>query len=147
MIGIRSTVGASRPTNRRRFTALAVGSLGVLGLALGVASQLDTAWSGNFQAGTTLAELDCQEAGVPVIGSFTGTTFDASAEDPFQPGSVQFTDISPACAGEGYQIAYRTSGDWQLIAEGTVTGSTVTVPLEGAAMSSSAEFAISFVSN
>ena len=144
MAGGRSTERASTSESGRRIAALSIGLLGALGLTVGVASQIDSAWAGAFQAGTTLAETNCQDPNVPIVGSLSTPSFDPDADAPFSPGALQFADISPECLGHEYQVAYRTAASWELIAQGTVTGSTVTVPADDLLGAVPTEFAISF---
>lgn len=126
-------------------------ALGIAGLTFAVATQLDEAWSGNFQAGSLLAEADCQPVDQPVVGklgkpTFTETT--TAGQQPWVITQVEFSNISDQCAGLNYEIAYSTGSEWVLLesatAQGTVAGPQVIADLGGLDSTVPTEFAIVF---
>lgn len=125
--------------------------LGFTGLTFAVATQLDEAWSGNFQAGSLLVESDCQLGNQVVTGKLGKPILREIAEageSPWAVTQVEFSNISDRCTGMKYEVAYRTGSDWALLdsgtAQGIVTGSQVIVDLGGLDSNIPTEFAIVF---
>ncbi len=120
--------------------------LGLTGLGVAAATQLNTAWSGGFQAGSALTEADCQPADQPIVGRFGAPQFIGTGEQPWGPRNIEFSGISSECIGATYEVAYRTDADWTLLdapnAKGTVTGPTVVIEMGDTRFKSPAELSI-----
>lgn len=131
----------------RKIAAGALLGGGIAGLVSVAATQLDSAWSGDFQAGSTPTGEDCQPPGQPILGRLAGPVFVGTCEQPWAVTQVEFLDIGSDCVGREYQIAYRAGDDWMVLgsdsAHGTITGSTVTANLDGLPVDGTTEFAIS----
>ena len=121
----------SKNTNKRaRAAAVALTIVGVAGLSMAAAAQINLNYTGAFQAGaTTTINADCQNATVDV--KYDTPVFDGSATTPWKVATVTFSKIDTGCQGKKYEAAYKTSGDWVKLTGGTVaTGATsVAVPL------------------
>lgn len=125
----------------RKVAAGALAALGVLGLGLAAASQLNLTWAGNFQAGAVEVSADCQTEAVTV--SFANPEFDGTVTAPWTIDSVDFANVSPECANMAYEASYKVAGaDWTAPTTGTVQGTTITVPLTGVDPQEIAEFAL-----
>lgn len=125
-------------------------ALGSAGLTFAAATQLDEAWSGNFQAGSLLTETNCQPADQPVNGKLGKPvlTDAATGEQPWAITQVEFSNISEKCVGLNYEVAYRTGSDWLPLesgtAQGTVVGPQVRADLGDLDPAAVTEFAIVF---
>ena len=64
----------SKSTNRRKSIAIALAVLGVAGLSLASAAQLNLSPSNTVQSGTAAVAADCQPTGTPVIVAFDAPT-------------------------------------------------------------------------
>lgn len=122
--------------NERRGRKIVAGTLvglGVLGLGMAAATQLNLGWTGNFQAGTTVVDADCQPSEETIGVSYDDPDFAASATTPWSIANVNFTDINNACVGKTYEVAYKIGegAEWQKGGTGTVQGDTVTDELSG----------------
>lgn len=105
----------------RKVAAGALLGVGVLGIGLAAASQLNLEWQGNFQAGAVTVNSECQET--PITVTFDAPEFDESETAPWTIAGVNFDSIDNACVGSTYEVAYRTAddGDW----DNYVTGKTI----------------------
>lgn len=130
----------------KQLLALVLFVLGVAGLSLAAATKLNAAWTGNFQAGTAMAETDCQPADQPIVGRMAAPQFVGSGDRPWASQQVEFTGINQACLGQDYEVAYRTDGDWELLespsGKGTVESGVVTAALGNLDLAEPTEFAI-----
>lgn len=114
----------------RRAAAWVLGGLGILGLGVAAASQLNMDWDGNFQAGNVIVDADCQDGTIDV--SFDDPKFDAvDAELPWTIANVNFAGVDNECVGLDYEAAYKTGGEWEQLDSGTVTAPSFTVALDG----------------
>lgn len=146
-----SPVATGNPPARvtlSRAIAILLLILGSAGLVVAAATQLDEAWSGNFQAGSLLVGTDCQPSDQPVIGKLGAPTFAETGEQPWSIAHVEFANINEKCVGLNYEVAYRTGTDWVPLesanAKGSVEGSIVTVELRDLDVTPK-EFAIVFL--
>jgi hypothetical protein len=116
--------------------------VGLVGLGLAAASELDLTWNDTFQAGVVEVQADCQTG--PIGVSFSEPTFTAaSADAPWTTDEVTFTGISTACHGLDYQAAYRIGGDWVPLDGVTAqVGATVVASLDGVDPQDVTEFAL-----
>jgi hypothetical protein len=110
----------------RRGVAFTLAALGLSGLGLAAAAQLNMAWTGSFQAGATAVNADCQKDTITsVLGS---PIFDGTKAVPWSIAALRFTGVSAACNGMKYEAAYKTgAGDWLKFGTGQVSGTTITV--------------------
>lgn len=149
-------VSAENTATRGRLPKIFAGLLFVLGgagLTFAAATQLDEAWSGNFQAGSLLAETNCQPADQPVTGKLGKPVFKeaaAAGEQPWAITQVEFSNISEKCIGLNYEVAFRSGSgsDWEPLESGTahgiVAGPMVVADLGGLDSTLPTEFAIVF---
>lgn len=113
--------------NRRKTAAIALGVVGILGLSIASAAQLNLGTS-TLGAGTTVV-ASCQ--GDTPIGIAFENTFASGADAGYKASSVNLTSIDAACEGLTYKVTL-TDSDGAVLgdeATGTVSGSSVTVPL------------------
>jgi hypothetical protein len=112
--------------NIRRGVAFTLAAIGLSGLGLAAAAQLNIAWAGSFQAGATVVKADCQ---TDTITSQLGTPiFNGTKAVPWSIAALTFNGVSAACNGMKYEAAYKTgAGDWLKFGTGTVSGTTITV--------------------
>lgn len=82
--------------NRRKTAAIALAVIGIAGLSLASASQLDLT-GGTLQAGTTDL-TDCQPAGTPVVAEMSAGAFVAGTG--YEASNVSLTGIDAACSGK-----------------------------------------------
>lgn len=114
-------------SKRRSIVPGALVVVGLAGLSLAAASELDLNWGGTFQAGAVEVQADCQDG--PIDVTFAEPQFASASELPWTVDSVEFSGISSACQGFDYQAAYQLSegGDWllldpkSLVVEGTTS--------------------------
>lgn len=135
-----------RPKSLPRTLASIFLVLGLTGLGVAAATQVNGNWQGNFQAGAATTESSCQPSDEPIRGSFAAPTFTGEGDVPWEIQHVQFTGISPKCVGANYEVAHRSGGNWETLsspdATGTVTGDVVTVSLGAVNPNETGEFAI-----
>lgn len=112
----------------RKIVAGTLVGLGVLGLGMAAATQLHLGWNGNFQAGTTVVDADCQPSDQEIGVSYDDPDFAASETTPWTIENVNFTNIDDKCDGLSYEVAYKIGEGTEWIAGGigTVDGNTVT---------------------
>ncbi|QIK84349.1 hypothetical protein [Sanguibacter sp. HDW7] len=120
-----SSTTSRRP---RRAAAIALAIVGVAGLSLASASQLDLVWgSGQLQAGNVAVDAGCQGT-APVTVSYGAPTFTSSTTNPWSGSTVDLTGIEGACGGKHYEIAYSVNGasSWtKLGSTGAVSGTSI----------------------
>lgn len=120
-----SSTTSRRP---RRAAAIALAIVGVAGLSLASASQLDLVWgSGQLQAGNVAVDAGCQGT-AKVTVSYGAPTFTSSTTNPWSGSTVDLAGIAGACAGKRYEIAYSVNGasSWtKLGSTGTVGGTSI----------------------
>jgi len=114
--------------NIRRGVAFTLAAIGLSGLGLAAAAQLNMTWAGSFQAGATVVNADCQ---TDTINTVLGRPiFDGAKAVPWSIAALTFNGVSTACKGMSYEAAYKTgAGDWLKFGTGTVSGTTITVIL------------------
>lgn len=91
----------------RKIVAGTLVGLGVLGLGMAAATQLNLGWAGQFQAGTVDVNADCQTGEITV--SYDRPEFAEAAETPWSIANVNFAGIDDKCEGLNYQVAYKVS--------------------------------------
>lgn len=127
-------------TRSRRGLALGLAVLGLAGLSLASAAQLDLTDDATFQTGAVALTADCQGAtAIPVsfgVPARTGNTYNAT--------TVTFSGIANACAGMRYKAAVRTGAStWTDLADGTVSATSIAAALPaGVPANSVAEVAL-----
>ena len=124
---IRNT---SNKRNVRKTAAVALAVVGAAGLSLAAAAQLNLG-TGSLGAGTTVV-ASCQDEGTPIGVNFE-SSFVPGADAGYQASSLNLSSISPGCEGLKYKVTLSDADGATLGAEatGTVSGSSVTVPLSG----------------
>ena len=108
------------PTHRtrRRLTAMTLAVVGLAGLGLASAAQLNVT-SGSLAAGTSVV-ASCQPADQPLSVSFT-TLYDATSPAGYRATAVAVSNVR-GCAGKAFQIQVTgTNG----VALGTLVSGTV----------------------
>ncbi|MGV8977930.1 MAG: hypothetical protein ACOH17_07790 [Cellulomonas sp.] len=121
----------SKSTNRRKSIAIALAVLGVAGLSLASAAQLNLTGTASVQSGILAVNADCQTAAITVAFSApvrTGTSY-ASA-------NVNLAGIDNAvgkCVGKSYKLALL-DGSNALVAgtteqTGSIAASTLTIAI------------------
>ncbi|GEM_PF-438284 len=143
----------SKKNNRRKVMAVGLAIVGVAGLSLASASQLNLSWSGNFQTGTVAVNASCQPAATPITTSFATPTFDGTVTAPWKVANVTFSGVDAACATKKYEAAYKlASGDWVKFTPASApsvgaAGGSLTVALPtGVAPDTIAQFALTIYS-
>jgi hypothetical protein len=121
----------SKSTNRRKSIAIALAVLGVAGLSLASAAQLNLTGTASVQSGILAVNADCQTAPVTVTFSApvrTGTTY-ASA-------TVDLAGIDSAvgkCSGKNYKLALLDSSNALVTGTtektGTISAATLSVAI------------------
>ena len=108
-------------STRRKSLAIGLALVGVAGLSLASASQLTMSWGQQtFQAGNVTVKTDCQTSGITV--SYDSPTFLGTQTNPWTIANVNFVGIDKACDQKKFDVAYKTTGDWQ---QATATSGTV----------------------
>lgn len=130
MTSATNNTSASNNTSakRRKAAALALGVVGVAGLSIAAAAQLNLGTS-SLGAGTTVI-ASCQPEGTPIGVSFENT-FTPGAEAGYQATSLNLDSIDPACNGLNYKVTLTDSSGSVLGTEATgkVSGTSISVPL------------------
>ena len=94
----------SKSTNRRKSIAIALAVLGVAGLSLASAAQLNLTGTASVQSGILAVNADCQGSAIAVTFSApvrTGTTYASATVDL---AGINNT-ASTGCAGKKYKLA------------------------------------------
>lgn len=126
-----TSVQSRRP---RRLAAITLAVVGVAGLSLASASQINLGWgSGQIQAGNVAVDAGCQGTETVSV-SYGAPTFATSSTNPWTGSTVELTGISTACSGKSYELAYSTDGRtaWtRLGSAGTVSGTSISASIAG----------------
>jgi len=130
--------------NRRKALAVTLALVGVAGLSLASASQLNLTWAGQYQAGNVTVSGECQQSAIEV--AFASPEFDGTKTNPWTVDDVTFDAIDADCAGKSFSVAYKTTGDWVELTSGTAVAGTLTVSAPAVDPASITGFALS-VSN
>lgn len=123
---------AARRANlmRRRSAAVVLGIVGVAGLGIASAAQLNVA-SRSLGAGTATV-ASCQGA-TPITVSFTTAWSTTPTPASYRATEVRLSSVNATCAGKTYQIQLvGTNGlalNPELSATVTLTGDVLTVPI------------------
>lgn len=133
----------------RKIVAGTLVGLGVLGLGMAAATQLNLGWDGQFQAGTTTVKADCQTSEIDV--SYDDPEFAGAVVTPWTIENVNFANIDAKCGGLNYEVAYKVSevDGWVKDAQGIVAekGGTISVATpDGVDVQEIAEFALTIYS-
>lgn len=112
-------------STRRKSLAIGLAVVGVAGLSLASASQINFDTTGaTFQAGSVSVKADCQGA-TPVTVKYATPTFTSSATTPWTVANETFGTVDAKCSGLTYDVAYTTAAGGQ---SGWVSAGTGTVP-------------------
>ncbi|CAM5788969.1 hypothetical protein [Cellulomonas persica] len=140
----------SKKNSRRKVMAVGLAIVGVAGLSLASASQLNLSWTGNFQTGSVEVDASCQPTGSPITTAFSTPSFDGTVTSPWKVANVTFSGVDAECAGKKYEAAYKlATGDWVKLTGASApsvgaAGGTLTVALPtGVAPDTIAQFALS----
>ena len=114
--------------NRRKTAGIALGVVGIAGLSIASAAQLNLD-SGSLGAGTTVV-ASCQGQETPIDVGFENT-FAPGADAGYKASSLNLTSIDAACDGLKYKVTLSDSDGAVLgdEATGVVSGTSLTVPL------------------
>ena len=115
-------------SKRRKTAALALAFVGVAGMSIASAAQLNLG-SSSLGAGTTVV-ASCQPAETPIAVNFE-STFTPGSDAEYKASSLNLSSIDAACNGLDYKVTL-TDADGSVIgseATGTVSGTSVTIPL------------------
>ncbi|WP_066463199.1 hypothetical protein [Sanguibacter suarezii] len=120
----------SSSSKRRKTAALALAFVGVAGLSIASAAQLNLG-TGSLGAGTTVV-ASCQPTGTPITLAFENA-FTAGAGAEYETSNLTLGSINTACKDLKYKVTLTDASGTVLGAEatGTVTGTSVSVPLTG----------------
>ncbi|MCB2177264.1 MAG: hypothetical protein KQH57_15750 [Actinomycetales bacterium] len=123
--------------NRRKSAAIALAVIGIAGLSLASASQLDLT-GGTLQAGTTDL-TDCQPSGTPVVAEMSAGTFVAGTG--YEAGDVSLTGIAAACTGKQIEAVLLDAGGNALTtsASAAIGGASATVSVPAGISAGSVE--------
>lgn len=144
---------STKKNHRRKVLAVGLAIVGVAGLSLASASQLNLSWSGNFQTGSVEVDASCQPSTSPITTSFSTPSFDGTTTTPWKVSNVTFSGVSIDCANKKYEAAYKlATGDWVKLTGSSapsvgVNGGALTVALpSGVSADSIAQFALTIYS-
>lgn len=114
--------------NGRKTAAIALGVVGIAGLSIAAAAQLNLGTS-TLGAGTTVV-ASCQPEDTPIGVAFE-SSFASGDDAGYKASSLNLTSIDAACEGLNYKVTLTDSAGAVLgdEATGTVSGASVTVPL------------------
>lgn len=120
-------MSTKKPAHRRKALAVGIAVVGVAGLSLASAAQLNLVSDGaQFQSGVDVV-ANCQPANQDISVSFSDPSLAASG---YASTSVVFSGIAPACFTKLANVAVATTGGLTEIASAlTVSGATLTVAL------------------
>ncbi len=146
MGGAEATGGLSARLRISRLVGFTFLALGLAGVAVAHASQVDPAWAGAFEAGATSAVSSCQPADAPIQVAWGPPEMDPSGELPWTVREVRFSGIDSNCLGQNYQVSYRVDDEWTelLPANGIVAASTLSVDFGEVDPSTVTDFSLVF---
>ena len=146
MGGAEATKGLSARLRISRLVGFMFLALGLTGVAVAHASQVDPAWSGKLQAGAASATSPCQPADTPVQASWGSPRVDPTGETPWTVSEVRFSGIDSNCLGQNYQVSYRVDDEWTVLlpANGIVAASTLSVDFGEVDPSTVTDFSLVF---
>ena len=121
MGGAEATKGLSTRLRVSRLVGFVFLALGLTGVAVAHASQVDPAWSGKLQAGIDGATSPCQPADTPVQASWGSPRVDPTGETPWTVSEVHFSGIDSNCLGQNYQVSYRVDDEWTVLLPATAS--------------------------
>lgn len=121
---------SSSSSKRRKTAALALAFVGVAGLSIASAAQLNLGTS-SLGAGTTVV-ASCQPTGTPITVAFENT-FAPGASAEYKASALNLGSVAAACNGLKYKVTVTDTAGAVLGSEatGTVSGTTVAIPLSG----------------
>lgn len=127
-------------SKRRKTAALALAFVGVAGLSIASAAQLNLGTS-SLGAGTTVV-ASCQTTG-PIAVSFD-SAFAPGVGAEYKASSLTLKSIDPACVGLKYKVTLTDTAGAVIGTEatGTVATATVTVPLTSVSAKAVANVAV-----
>ena len=128
---------AKKSLRTRKGLALGLAVIGIAGLSLASAAQLNLTTSGSIQAGSVLIKADCQTSATPIAVTFAAPTYVAgngtTILSKYAPTNVVLSLIDAACAttSSKYKVALVDKDGAQIGADtsGTVTTTSITVSL------------------
>ena len=98
----------SKSTNRRESIAIALAVLGVAGLSLASAAQLNLTGTASVQSGVvTTLNADCQAA--PITVTFSAPVVTTAAPKIYASANVNLAGIEAPCLGKNYKLALLDS--------------------------------------
>lgn len=120
---------ARKSSTTRKGLAIGLAVIGIAGLSLASAAQLNlTGAGGTLQAGShAIVNADCQTADIPV--KFAAPTMVAGV---YKASQIDLTDIDSLCSGKSYKLSVLTSANVVLGSEKSGTVTTVVGPATSA---------------
>ena len=130
-------MASTKTRTTRKTAALALAVVGVAGLSIASAAQLNLG-TGSLGAGTTVV-ASCQ-AGTPIDVDFESSFSDGE----YKATSLNLSSVESACEGLDYKVTLTDSGGSVLGSEatGTVSGTEISVPLTGVSAKDVANVAV-----
>lgn len=131
---------STKTRNPRKTAAVALGIVGVAGLTLASAAQLNLS-TGSLGAGTTVI-ASCQ--GEEPIDVGFESTFAPGADAEYKASNLNLSSIAPACNGQNYKVTLTDDGGAVIGQEatGTVSGTSLSVPLQDVSVEDVANVAV-----
>ncbi len=116
----------SKSTNRRKSIAIALAVLGVAGLSLASAAQLNLSGPASVQSGILAVNADCQPAASKITVSFAAPVLTTTAGvTSYASAAVNLAGIdvtSTGCVGKNYQLALLGASGAPVTSAAAVTG-------------------------
>lgn len=122
--------------------SLALAGSAALSLMIAAASRLESAWHGSMQIGSSIIGGECQPATQPVQATLGEPKFDGDNVSPWTITTVEISGIHPDCSDHSYEAAYLSGAQWVSLAKGTISGSTISIPLIDAAVDELTQFTL-----
>jgi len=120
-----------KKNDRRKALAIGLAVLGVAGLSVASASQLNLSAPSSVQAGAVDVDADCQPTAKTIEVAFAEPALSGGS---YVSSSVNFSNVDEDCEERDFKVAFF-DGSGGVLHEtgGTVAGTTIIVPLGGAA--------------
>ena len=111
----------NKKSRTARSAAVVLAVVGIAGLSMAAATQLDMSWNGEFQAGRTTVTADCQPGDQKIGVAFSDPVASTGGTLPWSIGKLEFSGINTDCEGSRYKVDYKVtaSSQWVSLADGT----------------------------
>ena len=123
----------------RKGLAVGLAVLGVAGLSLASASQLNLTSNGTAATGTVSVDATCQKAATgAVTAKYKTPTLGTTG---YAPSEVQLSNIDPDCAGKTVRVAWKTAtGTYTELTPKTLTAPHTTATVVGFALPAGVDY-------